>query len=194
MEKIAIYWGAFNPPTIWHKELIVQTLTSWQVDRIIFSPDWRRKDKDFGISDSERIEMIKRFADELCTLWLNIDFHDYFLKREWNTSTLEVDRYYKEKLWESPYHIFWIDTVSSMPRRIWNENGYIEKHLKKIFIERKGFELPKNFDMQNYIILSLDIPEVSSTIVRELIKNKQKVTHILTPWVYEYAVKNGLYQ
>lgn len=194
MEKIAIYWGAFNPPTIWHKELIVQTLMSWQVDRIIFAPDWRRKDKDFGISDNERIEMIERFADELSKLRLNIDFHDYFLKREWNTSTLEVDKYYKEKLWESPYHIFGIDTISNISHRIWNEDGYIEKVLKKIFIQRRWFEVPKNFNMQNYIILSLNIPEVSSTIVREMIKNKQKVAHILTPWVYEYAIKKGLYQ
>jgi nicotinic acid mononucleotide adenylyltransferase len=47
--------------------------------------------------------------------------------------------------------------------------------------------------MENYSIVDLDILEISSTLVREMIRNKQKVHKILTPWVFHYITKNNLY-
>lgn len=38
----------------------------------------------------------------------------------------------------------------------------------------------KNINMKNYIVLDLDILEVSSTIARQAIKTKQKVDDILS--------------
>lgn len=194
MEKIAIYWGAFNPPTLWHKEVIIQTLSRQHVDKIIFAPDGKRKDKNFGISTKKRQEVIEIFAWEMEWSWFNVEFDDYFLKKDGNTATIEVDRYYQEKLGVVPYHIFGIDTITSMPTRIGNEHGYIQNGLRKIFVQRKWFQIPKNLNMQNYIILDLDILEISSTTVREMIKNKLKVDHILTPKVHEFISNEELYK
>jgi len=193
MENIAIYWGAFNPPTIWHKLVIEKLLTQNKVSKIIFSPDWTRKDKDYKISDENRIKMLQIFFAELKQRWLNVDFEDYFLKKSWNTTTMEVENYFTNKLWFSPHHIFGIDTISTMPNRVWNDEKYIENKLKKIFINRKWFLLPENIDMQNYQIFDLNILEISSTTVREMIKNKMRVDHILTPKVRNYIEENWLY-
>ena len=65
--------------------------------------------------------------------------------------------------------------------------------IKKIFIKRKGFEVPINLEMQNFKILDLEILEISSTTVREMIKNKIRVDHILTPKVRDYIEENWLY-
>jgi len=193
MENIAIYWGAFNPPTIWHKLVIEKLLTQNKVSKIIFSPDWTRKDKDYKISDENRIKMLQIFFAELKQRWLNVDFEDYFLKKSWNTTTMEVENYFTNKLWFFPYHIFGIDTISTMPNRVWNDEKYIENKLKKIFINRKWFLLPENIDMQNYQIFDLNILEISSTTVREMIKNKMRIDHILTPKVRNYIEENWLY-
>ena len=193
MNNIAIYWGAFNPPTIWHFEIIEKLLTKNIVEKIIFSPDWTRKDKDYKVQNIDRERMIKIFFTELKQRWLNVDFEDYFLKNPLNTTTMEVENYFTNKLWFSPYHIFWIDTIMGMPNRIWNESKYIENNLKKIFINRKWFSLPEELNMQNYQIFDLNILEISSTTVREMIKNKMRVDHILTPKVRDYIEENWLY-
>jgi nicotinic acid mononucleotide adenylyltransferase len=44
--------------------------------------------------------------------------------------------------------------------------------------------------MQNFKILDLEILEISSTTVREMIKNKMRVDHILTPKVRDYIEEN----
>lgn len=194
METIAIYWGAFNPPTLWHQEVMVKMITKWYVDKIIFSPDGQRFDKNYWISHQERKDILEIFASEIYQKWLNIEFEDYFLKTNIPTTTMDVEEYYRQKLGFQPYHIFGIDTISFMPKWTWNKEKYLEIKLKKIFLMRKWFLLPENIDMENYLILDLDIIDISSTLVREMLKNKWKVSHVLTPWVYNYVLKNELYQ
>ncbi|NVP17836.1 hypothetical protein HUU51_03920 [Candidatus Gracilibacteria bacterium] len=193
MKNIAIYGGAFNPPTIGHFQVIKGVLEKGIVEKIIFSPDGTRKDKDYKIQNIDREKIIEIFFAELKQRGLNVDFEDYFLKNPGNTTTIEVENYFKDKLGFSPYHIFGIDTISSMPNRVGNTEKYIENKLKKIFINRKGFAIPKKLDMENYQIFDLNILEISSTTVREMIKNKMKVDHILTPKVRDYIEENGLY-
>lgn len=193
MKNIAIYWGAFNPPTIWHFEVIKWVLTNKIVEKIIFAPDWQRVDKDYRIQREKREKILQIFFEELREKWLNVEFEDYFLKSDWNTTTMEVEEYFSLKLWFSPFHIFWIDTISSMPNWVWNRDKYLENELKKIFINRKWFQIPGKIDMQNYQIYDLSILEVSSTIVREMIKNKIKVDEILTPKVNQNIQENWLY-
>ncbi len=194
MQSIAIYWGAFNPPTIWHKDIVNKLLTQKKVDKIIFSPDWQRADKNYKISFTQRCKMMEIFFEELTDEWLNVEFDDYFLTRkDWNTTTMQVEEYFKDKLWFSPSHIFWIDTIKNMPNRVWNKDRYIQDKLKKIFILRKWFLLPENIDMENYSLYDLDILEISSTTIREMIRNKLKVNHILTPKVHEFILKEELY-
>lgn len=121
MENIAIYWGAFNPPTIWHKLVIEKLLNQNKVSKIIFTPDWIREDKDYKISIEDRIRILQIFFEELRLEWLNVDFEDYFLKKSWNTTTMEVENHFKNKLWFFPFYIFGSDIISSMPNWVWND-------------------------------------------------------------------------
>ena len=73
-----------------------------------------------------------------------------------------------------------------------NPDRYIEKKLKKIFLMRPGY--PENFEgFENFIALHLDIPsDISSTLVRESIKNKLAVAHFLTPGVATYIKEHSI--
>ena len=194
MEKIAVYGWAFNPPTLWHQAVITKMLTQNKVDKIIFTPDWDRLDKDYWVSKNLRIKMLENFYESLVEKWLNIEFEDYFLKQKaQKTTTMDVERYFIEKLGLQPHHIFWIDVIESMPNWSWNINQYLENDLKKIFLNRKWFILPKNINMKNYIVLDLDILEVSSTIARQAIKTKQKVDDILSLPVKNFVLSNEMY-
>lgn len=131
METIAIYWGAFNPPTVWHQKVITQLLTKWYVDKIIFSPDGQRTDKNYGISSQDRNEILHTFASEISQQWYNIEFEDHFLHDTSFTTTMQVEAYFREKLWFSPQHIFGIDTITSLPNWTGNVDKYLEKNSKK---------------------------------------------------------------
>ena len=135
------------------------------------------------------------------TEWLNnrsINFwnslsYNFLKQKAQKTTTMDVERYFIEKLGLQPHHIFWIDVIESMPNWSWNINHYLENDLKKIFLNRKWFILPKNIAMKNYIVLDLDILEVSSTMARQAIKTKQSVDSILSLPVRDFVLNNKMY-
>jgi nicotinate-nucleotide adenylyltransferase len=192
--KIAIYGGAFNPPTLWHEKVISGLLTSKQVEKIILSPDGYRLDKNYGISQEKRKEIIEIFIKNLLNKWLNVEVDSHFLEgKNWDfTSTIEVDKYFKEKLGFSAYHIFWSDVIRSMKNWSWNDEHFIEKELKKLFISRPWYELYLE-DIDNYILADLpDLIEISSTIVREMLSVRQNVSAVIVPEISEYIQKNNI--
>lgn len=193
-KEIAIYGGAFNPPTLWHALVIQQVLESHHVDHIIFSPDGKRADKNYRIDDTHRNRMLEIFFEELQNKHGDrISFSEDFLHQEWVlTTTREVDAHYSETLWVSPWHIFGSDTAKHMKDWSNNPDGYIEQKLKKIFLMRPGY--PESFEgFENFIALHLDIPsDISSTLVRESIKNKLAVAQFLTPAVAAYIKKHSI--
>lgn len=193
IERVWLYGWWFNPPTLWHKELIQKLSASWKVDRIIFSPDWKRNDKNYSTTLDQRMRMLKAFYEAIKSEWLNVYFEEYFASNNINTSTLEVESFYVQKLWFQPWHIFWSDTISSIPNWVWNTHRQIEDHLKKIFIVRKWYEVPASINMSNYIVLDLDILEISSTTVREMISKKMSVDKVLTPEIKDIVLNESLY-
>ncbi len=199
MENIAIYWGAFNPPTIWHQKVIEWVLEQNQekISKIVFSPDWSRADKNYKIDEKHRRKLLEIFYDILKSKWLNVCFEKYFLEQKnWNTTTLEVNKYFTEKFGFPPYHIFWTDVIPNMKNWYWNDNWYIEKQLKKLFLKRVGYENQKELkNMDNYIVLDIETPEVSSTMVREsILKVSEEAEKLVHPEIFRYIKDNKLYK
>ena len=99
-KEIAIYGGAFNPPTLGHALVIQQVLDSQHVDHIIFAPDGKRADKDYRIEDTHRNRMLEIFFEELQKRHgEKISFSADFLSRDGSfTTTREVDAHYSKKL------------------------------------------------------------------------------------------------
>ena len=196
-ENIAIYWGSFNPPTIAHSMIVEQVLTKTKIDKVIISPSWVRTDKDFEIDENHRKKLIDIFFKTLKNKWLNIEFDNHFLnwKNWWHTTTMQEESYFKKKLWFSPYFIFWSDVIPQMPTWSWNKDKFIEKKLKKIFINRVGywFEAEK-YSIENYIFSeNNNIPDISSSLVKQRLKNKQKIDDLINSKIEDYIRENTLY-
>lgn len=195
MTNIAVYWGWFNPPTLSHAKVITSVLEKTQIEKIIFAPDWERNDKDYKIPHIHRNKLQEIFFNILKSNWLDIKFDSHFLewKNLWYTNTMQVREYYYKKLWYYPWHIFWTDVAKDMPKWTWNHDKIIEEKLKKIFVNRPGIDfIPEWLD--NYILIDIpDMLEISSTMAREMIKNKQKTNWVLFPKIREYIDDNLLY-
>ena len=198
MEKVAIYWGAFNPPTLAHVQVVEEVLRRQAASHIILSPSWDREDKDFWIPSSERRKLVEIFFTILRKQGLDVSLDTHFLewKNTWITTTAWEEKYFREQLWVSPAFIFWSDVAPNMSWWSNNPDRFIEERLKKIFIKRPGFE----FDFQvhrfrEYILL--DIPhmlDISSSLAREILKNKRSIEWILLPEVAREIAAQKLYQ
>lgn len=193
--KIAIFWGAFNPPTNGHFHVIEKILKNTDIEKVIITPDGLRLDKNYWIEEKHRKKMIQIFINELIEKWFNIEIDNHFLenKNNWDTTTVKVDLYFKEKLWLSPWHIFWTDISNEIKNWTWNPNKYIEKELKKIFIKRPWYDF-NNLNFENFILINPEKKlDISSTIVR---KNKNlniPISNLVIKEIEEYIIKNNLY-
>jgi nicotinate-nucleotide adenylyltransferase len=194
-KKIAIYWGAFNPPTRGHFHVVEKILENSLVEKIIIVPDGFRVDKDYKIEEKHRNKMIKIFIDELISKWFNIELDNYFLqnKNNSNTTTMEVDLYFNKKLWYTPWHIFWTDISNEIINWSWNPEKYIEKKLKKIFIKREWYEF-NNWELENYLLLNPETNlDISSTTVRNNIVSNISISNLVSEKIEKYILKNNLY-
>lgn len=197
MKKIALYAWAFNPPTLAHKKIITWVIDKWLVDELIFAPTGPRSDKSYWIENYARERILEIFFREIRDEWYPLHFSDHFLKNKnnGNTTTVWMDAYF---LSLEPnielHHIFWIDVIPQIPNWEENEDHKVENHLKKIFIQRKWYPIPKPFTMQYSTFIDFDIEWISSTLAREMIRTKQDVRSILSPWVCDFIEKNWLYR
>jgi nicotinic acid mononucleotide adenylyltransferase len=194
-KNIAIYWWAFNPPTLWHLHVIESVLNESNIEKIIIVPDWFRLDKKYNIKEENRNELIQIFINILKQKWLNIELETYFIKwkNKADTTTYQVDKYFIQKLWFQPYHVFWTDISWEIKKWSWNPNKYIEKSLKKIFIPRKNYDFISD-NLENYTILNTEKEsDISSTKIKENINKKNKINKLVLREIEEYIKNNKLY-
>jgi len=194
--KIAIYWWAFNPPTLGHLHVIEQLFHHTDIEKIIIVPDWLRLDKNYNIDEFHRKEMVELFMSELKKIWYNVELDDYFLqwRNKKDTTTYEVDKYFINKLDIQPWHIFWTDISWCIRNWSWNPKKYIEKNLKKVFIPREWY-IFENFDLENYILLDTNKTiNISSTMVKEKTNREKDISKMVIKNIENYIIKNNLYQ
>lgn len=134
--KTVVYGGAFTPPTIGHHEIVRALLTHLDIDRLLIVPSGPRIDKAYALEKETRRQIIQVFADEFGDDRVEADFT--FLDGESDTTTLRMDRHYREQFGESPIQVFGADVLTSMEK--WpnsdNDRAYLLKQLPKVFLSR----------------------------------------------------------
>jgi nicotinic acid mononucleotide adenylyltransferase len=164
--KIVVYGGAFTPPTIGHHEIVRALLTHLDIDHLLIVPSGPRIDKAYALEKETRRQIIQVFADEFGDDRVEADFT--FLDGESDTTTLGMDRHYREQFGESPIQVFGADVTHSMER--WPNSPanreYLLRELPKVFLSRAWVDMSLEWK-DNYSIINTIIPEVSSTAVRE---------------------------
>lgn len=195
MQQTAVYCGAFNPPTLAHKNIMERVLSYWDIERIIFCPTGPREDKTYWIADSIREEIFEIFCNEVSQRWIPMGISRYFYQdgRSTQTTTRGVDIYMREKYGIAPYHVFWYDVIEKIPSWGDNPNLFVQQKLKKIFVSRPNFQANlSGFD--NYRILELGDKNmnISSTLVREILKTRWDISHLTTPNVSQFLVEKKI--
>ena len=200
MKKIIVLGGAFNPPTSAHFSLAEQIVNEISdVEKVIFMPvnsNYKKREK--TIDNNHRYNMLQSVCKD------NPMFEVSRLELDYNRvlTTIETLRILKEQY--ADYEILFATGTDNLQEfETWNNCEDILKEFKLLVFERgnDSFEdivaesefLENNqnslIKLQNCINTNL-----SSTYVRECLRNGKSIKYIVPDSVIEYIAKNNLYK
>ena len=197
---IAIFGGSFNPPLNSHLELAKQVIKNLcNIEKVIFVPvSTKYNRKNNLIDDAHRYNMLKL----MCKGEEKLEVSDVELSYGRQLYTIETLDIFKNEYPE--YDIYFImGTDNLKDLHTWKEPERILKNYKIIVLERNEDNLEKIIeedkllrDNKKALIIAKKIKPIklSSTIIREKIKNGEEVESFFKKEVLEYINKNGLYK
>ena len=197
-KQIVVFGGCFNPPLNSHFSLAEQILNEYkQIEKIVFVPVNGKYQKQDLIENEHRFQMLKKVCDK---------------NEKFEVSTVELD---------SNRPLYTIETLEKMQEIYANyEIGFIigSDNLKELHTWKSPKELVENFKIyvlerdkdsmeqiiqqneflkqnnQNFIRAKNNITSnLSSTYVRNKIKEGKSVKYLTPDEVIEYIKENNLY-
>ena len=192
--KIGVFGGSFNPPHKMHLNIGLELVNKQYVDKVIYVPTGSKyKYKNNLLPDKNRLEMLEILTKNQEYL----DVNDYELKDE-VVYTCETLAYFKELYPNDEiYFICGADNLSYIDK--WKNGEDILNNYKIIAMKRKGEDIDVLLEKfkeykHNIVVADIEQRDISSTDIRERLKNNEDVLDVLDKDVYEYIRKNKLYE
>ena len=198
--KIGIYGGTFSPPHIGHVGAAESFSRTVNPDELLIMPDFLPPHKEIcgKVTAADRLEMSRLAFGHI----KNAVISDMEIKRggrSYTSVTLEelskddrelyflcgTDMFLTLGTWYRPEVIFKLATICYVRREADEENSRL--------IEERTREYRERF-AANIIPIDSSVREVSSSELREYLENNSdKAEELLSPAVYSYIKKRGLY-
>lgn len=189
--KIGLYFGTFNPIHIGHLAIANYMVEYTETDQLWFvvSPQNPHKQKANLLDDYQRLEMVHRAVDNDSRFRVsNIEFG--LPKPSYTIDTLT---YLKE---EFPHYQFRIimgsDNLENFHK--WKNYETILKNFGIFVYPRPGFDKTRSAVHPNIEITEAPLMEISSTFIREAIRQGKDVRHFLPPKTWEYVEEMNFYR
>jgi nicotinate-nucleotide adenylyltransferase len=195
-KRIALFGGAFNPPHNGHSA-VIKTLDSFDgIDEVWLMPSANRWDKSISVSGPDRLHMIDLMIDdEHFRSRKPIRAFDHEVRKP-NLSTTYETKAELEKLY--PYHEFHFvcgsDIIPDIEAK-WVNGKELFATCNFIFIDRPGHTKASDVVMpKKYTVVPIVSSALSSTYVRSVAKDKEKLLKCVSPSVAEFIASHNLYQ
>ena len=192
--KIGVFGGSFKPPHKIQLKIGLELVNKQYVDKVVYVPTGSKyKYKNNLLPDKNRLEMLNILTKNQ----ENLGVYDYELKDK-VVYTCETLAYFKELYPNDQiYFICGADNLSYIDK--WKNGEEILNNYKIIVMKRKGEDIEKllkKFEdyQENIVVADVEQQDISSTDIRERLKNKEYVLDVLDKNVYEYIRKNKLYE
>jgi nicotinate-nucleotide adenylyltransferase len=190
--KIGLFFGSFNPIHVGH--LIIANHLAEYTDLkqvwLVVSPQNPLKEKETLLNEYQRLDLVNT-AIEGSNKLKSCDIEFKLPKPSYTIDTLQ---YLNEK---HPKHLFCIimgsDNLTSLHK--WKNFETIMNNYPIYVYKRSGDEhlaLQKKYSDVNF----LDVPllDVSSSLIRKMIREKKSVRYLLSDNVHEQVMKSGYYK
>ena len=183
MIRTGIFGGSYNPIHIGHLALANYLCEYGELDELWFmvSPQnpFKAHSSDLW-DDNLRLELVRLAVEDYPKLYAS-DFEFHMPRPSYTVNTLEKLREtYPDREF---ILIIGADNWLSFPR--WKNADIIMKHHKLMVYPRRGYEIDENTLPTDVKLVNTPILEVSSTFIRESLKQGKDVRYFLHPKVWE---------
>ena len=197
---IAVFGGSFNPPINSHLNLAKQIIEKCKdIEKLFFMPVSTKYKKARLVDDMYRYNMLKL----ICEDEEKIEVSDIELKQERQLYTIETLDLLKEQYGEE-YEIWLVMGTDNLKElETWREPERLLREYKILVLDRddddineiiEGSMLLKNNKNSIIEVGDIDRIKLSSTIIRDKIKNNEDVKKYVPKKVLEYIKQNNLYK
>lgn len=190
-QQIGIFSGSFNPVHAGHLILANYICEFTELDEVWFvvSPHNPFKEREDLLDDDMRLEMV-RLALEKYDHMIASDVELHMPRPSYTIDTLERLRSeYPDKNFTL---IIGSDNWKQFPK--WKESQHLIKNYQVLVYPRLGEEVVIPEELTGSVrLVEAPIVEISSTFIRESIRNRKNMRAFLPPKVYDFIVRNGIY-
>lgn len=191
--KIGLYFGTFNPIHIGHLIIANHMAEHSNLDQIwmVVTPHNPHKQKNTLLDDYQRLHLVNLATED----YPKIKPSDIEFKLPQPNYTVNTLAHLKDKF---PQHEFCLimgeDNLNSLHK--WKNYEYIlENHHIYVYPRLNSGEIDEQFVNHNKIHrVGAPVIELSSTFIRESIKNKQNIRPLLPEKVWQYVDENNFYR
>lgn len=211
--RVGLFGGTFNPVHIAHLRTAQDVIEKFNLDKLYLIPSSipPHKKSSETVSARFRFEMLELAANNkkfvVSDVELNrkgpsysIDTINYFLKKGFDEIffLIGTDAFLEIDLWRSYKKILKQISFIIMPRpEVIDEISILNSYINNRVGEFKYQKNRSCFISKEYKTLYLtDVTQlnISSTLVRDLVKKGEPISHLVGERVEEYIVKKGLYR
>ena len=191
--RIGIFGGSFNPPHKMHLRIALDLIDNDYLDKVIYVPTGSKyKYKNNLLPDKNRYEMLEIMTKDDERLLVS----DFELKDK-VVYTYETLEYFRSKYpSDEIYFVCGLDNLSYIDKWKNSENLLNNKFL---VIKRSGdnfLDILNRLDKykENIVITDVVPSDLSSTMIRERIKNNDDVLDYVDYEILNYIKENKLYE
>ena len=187
--RIGILGGTFNPIHKGHLRLAGAAKRKLKLDKVIFVPaniPPHKKDLDI-LPAKERYKM----AGIAIKNKPSFDISDYEIKTGGTSYSIRTLEAFKKKFGKKT-KLFFITGSDSLPQlKTWKDIGKFTKLAEFIVAARPGYKVAGAPGVK---IIRIPTLNISSTIIRQRIKNGLSAKKLLSKEVYSYIIRKGFYK
>jgi len=187
--RIGILGGTFNPVHNGHLYIAKQALKKLGLDKVIFIPAYIPPHKKLrgNVKSRDRVRMLrlavtgeKRFA-----------LSEYEIRQKGASYSIKTARFLRRKFGKAARLFFLVGADSAKGLGRWKKSAALLKLLQFVVFPRPGFKQPAAPKL--VMTIKMRGIDVSSTKIRNLIKAKKPIHHLVPRKVRSYITTNHLY-
>ena len=197
---LAVFGGSFNPPLMSHFNLAKQILeNNNKIEKIFFVPVSNKYKKVDLIDDNHRYNMLKL----MCEDEEKLNVLDIEIKHNKQLYTIETLDLFKKEYGKDYDICFIMGTDNLKELETWKDPERLLSGYKIIVLGRNDDDIDsiieesillKKYKKSIIQIKEIDRINISSTMIRNKIKNSEDVKEYLLKKVLDYIEKNNLYK
>ena len=191
--KIAMLGGAFDPPHLGHLILADTVVKELNYNKVLFIPSKIPPHKNISgeVSNEDRLNMVKLSIEGDDRFLLD----DYELRREGISYSIKTLNYIYENydIEGKIALIIGADLIKDFHK--WKEPENLSKLAYIVAVNREDNNnlYKENIEKYNIKIIMSQRIDISSTLIRERIKENKAFRYFLNDKVYNYIISNKLY-